>query len=311
METIKLSIISPVYKAENIVDVLVKRIVEEVEKITTDYEIILVEDGGGDASWDKIVENAQKNPKVKGIKLSRNFGQHQAITAGIQVSKGEFLIIMDCDLQDNPIYFSALLKEAENGCDIVYTIKKERKFNWFKNISAKIFYNTFNYLVDNKNFNGSDKVGSFSLITRKAANAFLTFGDYRKHYLMVLRWLGLNSISINIEHNPRFSGKSSYNLSKLIAHAIDGIINNSDKLLRMTASFGFLLFIVSIISALGILIRYLISPFQAGWASLVILILISSGMIIFSIGICGIYIGRVFEQTKNRPIYIIDKEINL
>ena len=297
--------------AENIVDELIKRIIEEVEKITLEYEILLVEDGSPDNSWKKIEENCFKNSRIKGIKLSRNFGQHQAITAGIQASKGAFLIIMDCDLQDNPVYFSALLNEAENGYDIVYTIKKERKFNWFKNVSAKLFYNTFNYLVDNKSFNGSDKVGSFSLLTRKAANAFLTFGDYRKHYLMVLRWLGLNSTSINIEHNHRFSGKSSYNLLKLIEHAIDGIINNSDKLLRMTASFGFLLFVLSLISALGIFIRYLISPFQAGWASLVILILISSGMIIFSIGICGIYIGRVFEQTKNRPIFIIDKVINL
>jgi polyisoprenyl-phosphate glycosyltransferase len=311
MQSIVISIISPVYKAENIVDELVKRIVEEVQLITLDYEIILVEDGSADGSWNKIVENAKNNPKVKGIKLSRNFGQHQAITAGIKASKGNYVVVMDCDLQDNPKYIAPLLEEAEKGFDIVFTIKKERKFSWYKNLTARLFYRIFNYLVDNQSFNGSDKIGSYSLLTRKAVTAFMSFGDYRRHYLMVLRWLGLENSFIVINHDERYAGKSSYNFSRLITHALDGIVNNSDKILRMTATFGFILFIFSFLAAFGIFIAYFIEPFQAGWASLAVLILISSGLIILSVGVCGIYIGRIFEQTKNRPIYIVDKSINL
>jgi len=307
----KLSIISPVYKAELIVDELVKRIVIEAEKITANFEIILVEDGSPDNCWGKILENCKKDSRVKGVKLSRNFGQHFAISAGLENSKGEYVILMDCDLQDDPIYFEALISKAKEGYKIVYTYKKERKHGFLKNLKAKIFYSIFNFLVDNKNNKASEKVGSYSLLSREVVDAYLKLGDYKRHYLMLLRWLGFHSAYIEIDHNKRFEGKSSYNFKKLMLHAIDGITSQSDKLLRLTASFGFLMALFSLLSALGIIIRYLITPFQAGWASLMVLTLFVGGMIILSVGICGIYIGRIFEQTKMRPQYIIDQKVNL
>ena len=132
-----LSIISPVYKAEKIVDELVLRIKVEAEKITADYEIILVEDGGGDNSWSKIEENCLRDTHVKGVKLSRNFGQHFAITAGLEQSRGNVVIVMDCDLQDNPIYLRELHQKYKEGFDIVYTKKTKRKHSFFKNILCK------------------------------------------------------------------------------------------------------------------------------------------------------------------------------
>ena len=307
---IKLSIISPVYKAEAIVDELVKRIKEEASEITADFEIILVEDGGPDRSWEKIKKNCEKDQRVKGIKLSRNFGQHYAISAGLEASKGEYVIVMDCDLQDNPKYFRELFKKAEQGVDIVYTIKEERSHGSLKNITANMFYWLFNYLVDN-NLQGSDKVGSYSLLTRKVVEAYLSVGDYRKHYLMVLRWLGFNYDFIKIEHAKRFEGKSSYTIKKLINHALDGITSQSDKLLRLTAGFGLILSLISFLAALTIIVLYLVQPFQAGWPSIMVLILLTGGLIILSVGICGIYIGKIFEQSKNRPLYLIEKKENL
>jgi glycosyltransferase involved in cell wall biosynthesis len=307
---VKLSIISPVYNAEKIVDELVRRVIHEAEKITSDIEIVLVEDASSDKSWDKIKENCGKDSRIKGVRFSRNFGQHAAITAGIELCSGEYAIVMDCDLQDDPVYFKELYEKAEKGFNIVYTCKKKRKHSWFKNFAASIFNSLFNYLVDNKEYNYQKNVGSYSLISRNVIDAYKKFGDYRRHYLMVLRWLGFNYEIVVIEHKDRFEGRSSYNFKKLITHAIDGITSQSDKLLRIMAGFGFILSSLAFIAALSVVIIYSIKPFQAGWASIFVLILFVAGLIILSIGITGIYIGKIFEQTKNRPKFIIQEHLN-
>lgn len=305
-----LSIVSPVYKAEGIVDELVKRIVAEVDKITPDYEIVLVEDGSPDKSWQKIEENCKKNPKVKGIKLSRNFGQHFAITAGIDKAAGKYIVVMDCDLQDDPAYIPQLYNKALEGYDIVYTRKSKRNHKWWKNITASFFNSIFNYLVENKSRESNNQVGAYSLISRKVADAFKSYNDYRRHYLMVLRWLGFNSAYIEIEHKERYNGKSSYNLSKLLLHAIDGITSQSDKLLRLNIAVGLLLSLLSFAGIIVIVFLYFKHGFLSGWASTSVLLLFSTGVILTSIGIAGLYIGKTFEQAKNRPKYIIDVFLN-
>ena len=303
-----ISIVSPVYKAENIVMELVKRIISETSKITDNFEIILVEDGGPDNSWAKIEEEAAKDKRVKGIKLSRNFGQHFAITAGIESAQGDYVAVMDCDLQDD--YLPVLYQKALEGFDIVYTYKAARKHNFIKNFTANLFNRIFNYLVDNKNWKAHNNVGSYSMLSRKAVNAFCSFNDYQRHYLMVLRWLGFNNTYVEIEHKERFAGKSSYNFSKLMLHAINGITSQSDKLLRITVTIGILLSMLSFLSIIGIIILYFTRGLMSGWASLIVTILFSTGILLTSIGIAGIYTGKTFEQVKNRPKYIIDKRVN-
>ncbi|PIY09630.1 MAG: glycosyltransferase [Flexibacter sp. CG_4_10_14_3_um_filter_32_15] len=305
-----ISIVSPVYRAEKIVDKLVEQISEEVSKITDNFEIILVEDGSPDNSWEAIERNCQKDKRVKGIKLSRNFGQHYAITAGLEYSQGEWVVVMDCDLQDDPIYISQLFEKAQQGFDIVYTVKKKREHSFFKNFFANLYNHVFNWLIDNKEQKSSNQIGSYSLLSRKVVEAFKNYKDYRRHYLMILRWLGFSNTFIQIEHRERFEGKSSYNFSKLLTHALDGITSQSDKILRLTVTLGFVLSVLSILGGIYIIIRTFISSFQSGWASLVVLILFTSGLIITSIGISAIYIGKIFEQTKERPLFIIDKTIN-
>ena len=306
-----ISIVSPVYKAENIVPELVKRIIKETSKITENFEIILVEDGGPDNSWAKIEEEALKDSRVKGIKLSRNFGQHFAITAGIESAKGDYVAVMDCDLQDDPAYLPVLYQKACEGFDIVFTYKAFRKHNFLKNITANAFNKVFNYLVDNKDWKSHSNVGSYSMLSRKAVNAFCSFNDYQRHYLMVLRWLGFNTTYVEIEHKERFEGKSSYNLSRLILHAINGITSQSDKLLRINVTIGILLSMLSFLSIIVIIILYFTAGFMSGWASLIVTILFSTGVLLTSIGIAGIYTGKTFEQVKNRPKYIIDKSVNV
>jgi dolichol-phosphate mannosyltransferase len=305
-----ISVVSPVYGAEKIIDELVSQLVRVLEKIGSDYEIVLVDDCGPDNSWEKIKQNCAQNNKVKGIKLSRNFGQHFAITAGIDNTKGDYVVVIDCDLQDDPNYILEMYDKMKEGYDIVYTNKKDRKHSFFKNITAIIFNSVFNYLIENKSIRSDKNVGAYSMISRKVAVAFKAYNDYHRHYLMALRWLGFKSCYITIEHKVRFAGKSSYNFSKLVKHAIDGITSQSDKLLRIFVNIGLIISSVSFLSILIIVILYFTHGFMSGWASTIIMLLFSTGIILTGIGILGIYVGKTFEQTKNRPRYLIDEKIN-
>lgn len=306
-----LSIISPVYKAEKIVDELVQRIRNEASKINADYEVILVEDCGPDESWRKIEENCNRFPELVGIKLSRNFGQHFAITCGLEHAQGEIAIVMDCDLQDNPVYFKDLIDKAKEGYDVVFTMKAKRKHSFIKDTLAGSFNRVFNYLIDNKLAKSNSLVGSYSLLSRKAIEAFKKFGDYQRHYLMVLRWIGFKQAYITIEHEQRFEGKSSYNFGKLLSHALNGITSQSDKLLILNVKLGLFISAFSFLTTLFIVIMYFTHGFLSGWASLIVTILFSTGILLTSIGVVGIYLAKTFEQTKNRPKYIVDKIVKL
>ena len=218
---------------------------------------------------------------------------------------------MDCDLQDNPKYIHLLLNEWKKGNDIVFTIKEIRKHSFFKNITASIFFMIFNYLINEKLENNNNNIGSYSLISKKVAKEFAKYNDYQFHYLMVLRWLGFKKSFVNIQHENRFEGKSSYNLKKLVEHALVGIIYQSDKLLRISIYVGFSFSLLSIMGIVVVVTKYFISGFQSGWASLFVLISLSTGLILTSIGILGMYVAKMFEQVKNRPQYIIDEKINI
>lgn len=305
-----ISIVSPVYGAEHTIDELIKQLAVVLESIDPNYEIILVDDCGPDKSWERIRQNCITHHKVKGVKLSRNFGQHFAITAGIDRAQGDYIVVMDCDLQDNPKYIVEMYEKINEGFDIVYTLKQSRKHSFFKNITAYLFNLLFNYLIENKSNKANNNVGAYSMINRKVANAFKSYNDYHRHYLMVLRWLGFKSCYISIEHNERFAGKSSYNFSKLMKHALDGITSQSDKLLRIFVSIGLIISSLSFLSILVIIIVYFTKGLLSGWASTVVFMLFSTGIILTGIGVLGIYLGKTFEQTKNRPKYLIDEVIN-
>ena len=252
-KNIKISIVSPVYQAELIVDQLVSKIEEEILKITDNYEIILVDDGSSDNSWSKILDNCNKKSKLKGIKLTRNFGQHYAISSGLSKSTGDYVIVIDCDLQENPIYFANLLKEVKKGYEIVLTQPLKRKHKWYRNFLSFLFHKFFKILMNNKSLQYDTQYGTLSIISRRVVTEFLKFNDYHRHYLFIINWLGFKKKIIYIEHEPRYIGHSSYNLKKLIIHAIDGIISNTDKLLKLSIYTGFVFAIIGLFSILYII----------------------------------------------------------
>lgn len=310
-KNVLISVISPVYKAEQIVPELVRRIIEGVSVFTDSYEIILIEDCGPDNSWQKIEEECSSNPKVKGIRFSRNFGQHYAITAGLEHAKGDYVVVMDCDLQDNPKYIKEMYDEAVGGADIVFTYKEKRRHSFFKNITAHMFYGIYNYLIDNKQGQTDKNIGSYSIINRKVVEAFLQVREVNRDYVLILQTLGFNKIYKPIEHEKRYAGSSSYSLGKLIKVAMGAITSQSDKLLRLSISIGFFIFAVSIIWAIYTLYMYFTANITAGYSSIFIFELLGTGLILMSLGVTGIYIGKIFDQVKNRPLYIVDKKINM
>jgi len=305
-----LSVVSPVFLAEGIVDELVKRITEEVSKITQDYEIILVDDGSSDKSWKKIEDNCKADKRVKGIKLSRNFGQHYAISAGLQKSNGDYVVVMDCDLQDNPKYIVDLLNKADEGFDIVYTIKKVRKHGFIKNLFAGCFHKVFNWLINDKRMSSDEQVGAFSLLSRKVVDAFCEYPEYHRAYLNVLRWLGFSNTRILVEHDKRYHGKSSYSFTKSITLAFDSVVSHSNKFLLISIYIGFVFAMFGFLSIIYIIIKSIASGFQPGWASTTVLIIFCTGLILMSLGITGVYIGKIFLQAKGRQLYLIDKKLN-
>lgn len=302
----KLSIVSPVYKAEKIIPLLVERIENSINKITTDYEIILVEDGGPDASWKVIEKIAAANTRIRGIKLSRNFGQHPAIMAGLSQAKGEWIVVMDCDLQDQPEEIENLYSKALEGFDIVLAKRKYRKDKFFKKMTSKLFSIIYGYFTDTQYDN---EVANFGIYHNKVIQSILEIPDTIKIFPLFVKFVGYESTSIMVEHSERAEGNTSYSFSKLLSLAFNTIISFSNKPLKLFVKFGLTISILSFI--VGIYYVYLALTNQIevlGYSSIIVSIWLLSGVIITTIGVTGIYVGKIFDQTKGRPPYIIDKK---
>ncbi|MBZ9787829.1 glycosyltransferase family 2 protein [Psychroflexus sp. CAK57W] len=303
-----ISIVSPVYMAEKILPELVSRIETSVEKITTDYEIILVEDCGSDNSWEVIEQLSKNKSYLKGIKLSRNFGQHYAITCGLDHARGEWVVVMDCDLQDQPEEIEKLYKKAIEGFDVVFARRVERNDSFLKKLGSLLFYKVFTYLSGMKQ---DGTIANFGVYSKKVIDYVNTMREPMRAFSPMIRWVGFKSIAITVEHNKRIEGRSSYNVSKLINLALDIALAYSDKPLKLTIKLGLVISSFSFIFAFVSLMRYFLGYISiSGYASLIISIWMLSGIIIFIIGIVGLYITKIFEGIKERPIYIIDKKIN-
>lgn len=302
-----ISIVSPVYRAEKILPILVSEINLVMERIGEDYEIILVDDRSPDNSWEVMKVLSSQNSKIKSIRLSRNFGQHSAIFAGLTKTKGDWVVVMDCDMQDQPKEIAKLYKKTLEGYDIVLGQRENRKDKFLKKLSSKLFYKVFNYLSGG-HFN--NEIGNFGIYRKKAIDSILNINDYIKFFPLFINWVGFKSVSIPIEHGEREEGKSSYSISRLLKLAFNAIISFSDKPLRLFINFGLGISILSFV--LGIYYLYLSITHkitQPGFSSLILSIWFLSGIIISCIGIVGVYLGKTFDQAKGRPTFIIDEEV--
>lgn len=308
-QNIHISVVSPVYRGEKMVGELVRRNVEALTAITEDYEIILVNDASPDNSWQAIEAECKKNPKVKGLNLSRNFGQHYAITAGLSYAQGEWVVVMDCDLQDRPEEIPNLYKKAQEGYDSVLAQRVQRTDGWFKRMGSKCFYKVFSYLTETKQ---DASVANFGIYNRKVIDAVLSMGDAMRYFPTQIQWVGFKRAYLPIQHDERAEGKSTYNFSRLFRLAFDTIISFSDKPMRLMVKMGVLVTLASFIVGIVFLVRYCLGEIEVlGFTSLIISLWLLGGIIISLIGVVGIYLGKLFEKAKDRPTFIVNQKLNI
>jgi glycosyltransferase involved in cell wall biosynthesis len=304
----EISVVSPVYKASNGLIALVERVTTELKKITNNFEIILVDDGSPFNDWDLIQDLAKHNKNLIGIKLSRNFGQHYAITAGLSNAQGKWIVVMDCDLQDRPEEIGNLYNAAIKGYDLVFAKRANRKDNLLKRLSSKIFYYIFSYLTGTKQ---DPAIANFGIYKDKVIKAILSMEDQTRYFPTMSQWVGFKKTYLNVEHAERADGKSSYSWRMLLNLAFDNILAFSNKPMKLTVTLGLAISLLSFISGLFYLYMYLTGHVSVlGFTSLIISISFFSGIIILILGIIGLYLAKVFDKVKGRPSYIIDKIIN-
>jgi glycosyltransferase involved in cell wall biosynthesis len=304
----KLAVVVPIYGSPNSIKELSQRLVATLEKLSVNFEVFLVEDHCPQGSWDVIEEVCAEYKEIKGIKLSKNFGQHYAILAGLRKSSADYTIVMDGDLQDHPEDISVLYEKAQQGFDKVFVQRINRKHGFVEKITSSLFYRFLSYMTDTKQ---DASVGNFGIYSRKVIREISQLTEIARLFPVHARWVGFNEAYVEIEHNERHDGVSSYTFKKRLALAVNIAFSFSEKPLWMVIKFGFSISAISFLYALYTLIKWLFGNVDVeGWTSLIISIWLLSGIVIAILGVVGVYIAKTFDETKRRPLYIIEKEIN-
>jgi polyisoprenyl-phosphate glycosyltransferase len=298
-----ISIVVPVYGCDGTLAKLYQRVCAAVTDIPASFELIFIDDCGPGRPWELIKELARQDPRVIGLKLSRNFGQHYAITAGVDFSQGNWLVVMDCDLQDRPEEIPHLWVKAQEGFDVVVGRRVERQDVFWKRLASNVFHRIFSYMTDQ----ASDATqANFGIYSRKVVDDLKRLPEHSRAFPLLIRWLGFKSTSIEIQHDERADGKSSYNLSRMFSLATDAIVSYSNKPLKIFVQTGFLIAFSALFYGVWLIIRYLSVGYVApGWTSVMVSLYFLSGVLLFGMGVLGIYIGRIFNQVKGRPLYIV------
>jgi len=304
-----ISVISPVYGAAELLKELVERIEKSVSKITDDYEILLIEDAGPDDSWKLIQEICETDSRVIGVQHSRNFGQQYALNCGLDLARGDWIVTLDCDLQDRPEEIVNLYNKAQEGFDIVLASRKNRQDHWLKKWASYLFYRLLSYLTDTYQ---DPSVANFAIYRSKVVSALRQMNDYYKYYPAMIQWVGFRLTKLEIEHAARKDGiESSYSFRKRVSLAFNTIISFSDKPLRLVVSLGILITALTAVVAAILVVLYFYGDVNvSGWTSVFLSLWFLSGLLITILGTVGIYVGRTFESIKGRPTYIIGETLN-
>lgn len=298
-----ISVVIPVYKAQDCLYELYHRLIATLEPMTSDFEILMVEDCGGDRSWEIIVELSRKDPRVRGFQFSRNFGQHYGISAGLDNSTGDWVVIMDCDLQDRPEEIPNLYRKAQEGYDIVHAKRAQRQDNAFKRWTSMLFSKTFNYLSGMK-FDA--EVANFRILSRRVVETFRNMREHLRFTGALLYWMGFPTAYIRVQHDKRFAGNTSYSINKLLSLAGETIIAYSEKPLRLSIWVGFGCSFFGFANGIFVVYRYFANDVPVmGWTSLIVSIFFVGGITISLLGVLGVYLGKTFNEVKRRPLYII------
>ena len=304
----KISVVVPVYGCKKAIPSLYERLTTTLKKITKNYEIILVNDDCPQNSWEEIEKLCIKDKHVIGLNLSRNFGQMKAILAGLDYSTGEYVVVMDCDLQDRPEEIINLYKKINEGYDIVFARREKRQDNFIKKFISKIFYKIYSYATD---LPYDETLCNFSIAKRIVIDNYCKMRENDRAFVMYIKWMGFKESTIDVKHDKRYEGKSSYNFKKRIKMARDILLSQSDKIIKLITKIGFLITLLSTIYIMYLILNYFINKnVISGWTSIMAIQCFIGGILMTFIGIIGLYIGNIFMQIKNRPLYIIKNKLN-
>lgn len=303
MSDVHISVVIPIYCCYECIESLYDRLGETLSKLTDKFEIIMVNDASPDDAWNNIKHLAYTDSRVKGISLSKNFGQHYAITAGLDYAKGDWVVVMDGDLQDQPEEILKLYKKAQEGYDVVFGKRKHRQDSIIRKLSSYLFYKVYDYFTESKI---DSSVANFSIISAKVVFYIRQLKEKNRCYPIFVNWLGFKRANIEIEHCQRGAGKSSYTTYKLINLAINNIVSQSNKPLRLSIMFGFSISLISLLYAAWLMARYFLYFVPVdGWTSVMVSLYFIGGLFFFNMGFLGLYIGKIFDETKNRPLYVV------
>lgn len=311
MESKLISVVVPMYREEEVAEECYNRLSSVLKEIKYEYEIIFVDDGSEDKTFEIISSIAQNDSKVKVIKFSRNFGHQAALTAGVDASCGDAVITIDADLQDPPELMTEMIKRWEEGFHVVYAKRRKRDGEtWFKLITAKCFYKTIRKLSDIKM---PVDTGDYRLMDRKVVEVLKDMPETNRYIRGMVSWTGFKQTPVEYDRKERFAGKTKYPLNKMVKLALDGMVSFSSKPLRVAEYLGFFAVIVAIIIFLYAFIYKIVGGknLVTGWASIMTTVTFLGGVQLITIGILGEYIGRIYDETKERPLYIVEKKINI
>lgn len=302
---IQVSVVVPVYRCDSTLTELYERISGALESADLEFEIILVHDGCSQASWNKIQELVRRDRRVRGIKLSRNFGQHPAIMAGIRLARGLKVAVMDCDLQDPVELLPRFIRKSQEA-DIVLSLRDSRGDSSVRRLQAGAYTKFLRFLTGKVI---DSRLGGISVIDQKVAREYAKFVEPDHHFLYILIWLGFTVEYIEIERTVRNSGRSSYGLFDRLQHAARGVFFFSSRIIGFFVAIGLLLFTFGILLLLVVLLLSMRGSPTSGWLSLVSLLILFSGFNVALTSIVGLYVTRIFEKVKNRPLYVVETEV--
>lgn len=304
-----LSIVVPVYGCEGCLEELCDRISATLERMGTTFETVLVCDGSPDRSWDRIRELAERDPRIRGLRLTRNFGQHRAISAGLQYAAGHRIVVMDCDLQDAPESIEPLYAKALDGSDIVLAQRVDRKDTFLKRFFSRAFYRLLGYLTATHYDASTANFGVFSARTIATLNAL---PERDRFFPLMLRWTGFPVALVPVAHAQRKHGETSYSFGRLLRLAVEITLSYSDKPLRLVARTGLVFSALALLLVIFSLYRYLSGEVTvAGYTSIIASIWFLGGITIFCVGVVGLYVGRIFNEVKQRPHYLVSEWVNM
>jgi polyisoprenyl-phosphate glycosyltransferase len=304
------SIVIPVYNEEEILPVLGERLTSLLGRLDGGAEVILVDDGSRDASFARLMEMSARDSRFKVLQFSRNFGHQVAITAGLDFAAGKAVVVMDADLQDPPEVVLEMAARWREGFEVVYAVRKERRGeNRFKRITAAAFYRLLRKLSD---VDIPADVGDFRLVDRKAVEAYKTMRENDRFVRGMFSWVGFKQIGVSYDRDPRVAGETKFPFGKMMRFAIDGIVSFSSAPLRLALALGFVVSALAILYGFVAILLKVSGAFTVpGWTSVIFATSLLGGVQLIVLGVVGEYVGRTYLESKNRPLYIVNKSAGL